>query len=288
LTNTSFLTTTELGAVTLKTKTYYNTFENGLQSFDNQTYTTQSQPFAFDSPYDDKAYGTSIELALTELESSTLKLALYYRTDEHKERQISRPTNPTLRFEEPWQEQGQDTWSVAVENTFHLGDALDVVAGLSYDEYEITKAEEFGNDDNDPATPNVLYERPKGSGESTNWQTAVIYRYNDRGQLHASISDRGRFPTFFELYSTRFGTATPNPNLGPERATNFEIGWERAGGGGTRFGGSVFYNDVEDLVQTVVLPDGTTQAQNVGNGRFYGFEVSFDVRVADSLLVGGN
>ena len=97
------------------------------------------------------------------------------------------------------------------------------------------------------------------------------------------------FPTFFELYSTRFGTATPNPELGPERATNFEVGWERTGSGGTRFGGAVFYNDVEDLVQTVVLDGtGTTQAQNVGNGRFYGFEMFFNVRVADSLTVGGN
>jgi iron complex outermembrane receptor protein len=288
VTNTAFLTSTELDAFTLKSKTYYNTFENGLQSFDNQTYTTQSAPYAFDSPYDDNAYGTSIELALTQLQSSTLKFAIYYRTDEHKEQQTSRPTHPTLRTVEPVQEQGQDTWSVAIENTFHLTDALDVVAGVSYDEYEITKAEEFGNHDNNPATPNILYERPRGSGDATNWQTAVIYRYNDRGQVHASISDRGRFPTFFELYSTRFGTATPNPDLSAERATNFEVGWEKTGSGGTRFGGAVFYNDVEDLVQTVVLPNGTTQAQNVGNGRFYGLEVFFDARVTDRLTVGGN
>jgi iron complex outermembrane receptor protein len=288
VTNTAFLTSTEFDAFTLKSKTYYNTFENGLSSYDNATYTTQSQPFAFDSPYDDHAYGTSIELALTELQSSTLKFAIYYRTDEHKEQQTSRPTHPTLSFVEPVQEQGQDTWSVAVENTFHVSPALDVVVGASYDEYEITAAEEFGNHDNNAATPNILYERPRSSGDSTNWQTAVIYRYNDRAQIHASVSDRGRFPTFFELYSTRFGTATPNPDLGPERATNFEIGWEKTTMGGTRLGGAVFYNDVEDLVQTVVLPDTTTQAQNVGNGRFYGLEVFFDARVTDRLTVGGN
>jgi len=32
----------------------------------------------------------------------------------------------------------------------------------------------------------------------------------------------------------------------------------------------VFYSDVSDLIQTVVLPDATTQTQNVGDGRFYG------------------
>ena len=45
------------------------------------------------------------------------------------------------------------------------------------------------------------------------------------GEVHASVSDRARFPVIFELYSTRFGTATPNPDLGPERATNLELGW---------------------------------------------------------------
>ena len=44
--------------------------------------------------------------------------------------------------------------------------------------------------------------------------------------MHASVSDRARFPVIFELYSTRFGTATPNPDLGPERATNLELGWK--------------------------------------------------------------
>src|SRR5690606_25906010 len=90
------------------------------------------------------------------------------------------------------------------------------------------------------------------------------------------------------LYSTRFGTATPNPDLGPERATNIEIGWEAATAGGTRIGAAVFYNDVEDLIQTVVLPDTTTQAQNVGNGRFAGIELSFDTQISDRLRVGGN
>jgi iron complex outermembrane receptor protein len=37
-----------------------------------------------------------------------------------------------------------------------------------------------------------------------------------------------------------------------------------------------------------VLPDTTTQTQNVGDGQFYGFEVSIDATVAPALVVGGN
>lgn len=282
--NTSFLTSTELGdAAYLRTKTYYNTFQNGIDSYDDITYTTQNTGRGFFSPYDDHAYGTSVELGTTRFGSSTFKVAAYYREDQHTEQQINRPTSPTQIFVEPEQEQAQKTWSIAVENTFHVSTVLDVVVGASYDEYRVTKAEEF----NANVSPGV-FEYPKGGSDAASWQTAVIWRYDDDSQLHASVSERARFPTFFELYSTRFGTATPNPNLGPERATNFEIGWETTTAGGARIGGALFYNDVEDLIQTVVLPDTTTQPQNVGNGRFAGLEVSFDVPFGDRFRLGGN
>ncbi len=82
--------------------------------------------------------------------------------------------------------------------------------------------------------------------------------------MHASVSDRARFPVIFELYSTRFGAATPNPNLGTERATNVEVGWR---GGwhaeAAHLEAEVFYSDVRDLIQTVLLPDKTTQTMTV-------------------------
>jgi len=58
------------------------------------------------------------------------------------------------------------------------------------------------------------------------WQTAAIWRYSEAKQVYFSVFDRARFPTIFELYSQRFGNAIPNPNLGPERATNYELGWK--------------------------------------------------------------
>jgi iron complex outermembrane receptor protein len=99
---------------------------------------------------------------------------------------------------------------------------------------------------------------------------------------------RARFPVIFELYSTRFGTATPNPNLGPERATSFELGWKSNTGRNLHLEGAVFYSNVRDLIQTVVLPDTTTQTQNVGDGSFYGAEIGADARVAAQLRVGAN
>ena len=59
-------------------------------------------------------------------------------------------------------------------------------------------------------------------------------------------------------------------------------------GGQLRLEGAVFYSDVRDLIQTVVLPDTTTQTQNVGDGQFYGAEVGVDAPLAPQLTFGGN
>jgi iron complex outermembrane receptor protein len=206
---------------------------------------------------------------------------VFYRTDVHREQQTSRPTHPTLASTEPRQEQAQHTWSLALEDTVRASSTVDVVGGISYDRYHVTKAEDFN-----PARGLFVY--PRGAADAFNWQGAVIWRYTPSEQVHASISDRARFPLLFELYSTRFGTATPNPDLGPERATNVELGWKGRPAGALRLEGTLFYSDVRDLIQTVVLPDTTTQTQNVGDGRFYGIELAVEAPMSAALTIGGH
>jgi iron complex outermembrane receptor protein len=199
----------------------------------------------------------------------------------HREQQINRPTHPTLSSTEPLQEQAQDTWSLALEDTVHASATVDLVGGISYDRYDVSKAEDFN-------ATRGLFEYPNGGSDAFNWQGAVIWRYSPSSQLHASVSDRARFPLLFELYSTRFGSATPNPDLGPERATNLEFGWRGQRPNGLVLESTLFYSDVRDLIQTVVLPDTTTQTQNVGDGRFYGVEVAVDLPLGSTVTVGGN
>src|SRR6185437_2715199 len=172
------------------------------------------------SYYDDNARGGSVEAGTELIPMNTLKAAFHYRQDFHTEWNDNRPTSPTFHSTEPKQNQSQTTWSAALENTFHVRPNFDLVGGISYDKYWIDKAEEFNS------IGGFIYEYPKGGANAFNWQTAAIWRYSEAAQLHFSVSDRTRFPTIFELYSQRFGTAIPNPNLGPERATNYELGWK--------------------------------------------------------------
>ena len=289
--NLSFASNTQLGdASYVKTKLYYNTFDNALDAFDNISYTTQSTNNRFRSYYEDYARGGSVEAGTELIPMNTLKAAFHYRQDVHNEWQHHHPTNssPVINFVEPKQQQAQTTWSAALENTFHLTRNFDLVGGVSYDKYTIDKAEEIRSS-SPPRAPNMQpFEYPKGGADAFNWQAAAIWRYAENAQFHASVSDRARFPTIFELYSTRFGTAVPNPNLGPERATNYELGWKGRFAGDTRLAAALFYSDVRDLIQTVQVGPGRTQTQNVGDGHYYGFEVSGETALSQQVSVGGN
>jgi iron complex outermembrane recepter protein len=270
--------------VEIKTRVFYNTYENSLFAYDDATYTTQSANGRFQSFYDDKGYGGSIEIDSSVGARNSLGAAFHYRRDEHTEFNDNRPTSAQFRMVEPIQGTRENTWSLAIENTFAATTKVDLVAGLSYEENDLEKAEEFN------ATQG-LFEYPTGGSDATNIQGAAYWRYADGRQLHAAISSRTRFPTIFERFSTRFGTALPNPDLEPERAINYELAWSAELSDDLTLSTAVFYADVEDMIQTVVAiagPPQITQARNVGDGEFYGVEFGIQARLAELWSVAAN
>jgi iron complex outermembrane receptor protein len=283
-----FLSTTALGdSATVKTRLYYNTFTNGLFSYDNANYAAQTLTKAFHSYYDDYAYGGNIEGSIDLATDDTLKASFFYRSDSHDETQtIYSPR----AFNEPHQLTVEDTYSLAVENSWHATGDLDVVAGFSYDWRHLLKAQDFV----DPTTltgTGSFVNYPLSDGDAVNAQAAVIWRASESASYYLNFSDRTRFPTIFERFSTRFNSAASNPGLLPERAANVELGTSQLLGG-ARLDGALFYSDVSDAIASVILPapapSGTTQSQNVGHGRYYGLEASVSGSLRQDLEAGIN
>lgn len=291
----SFLSKTQLGTESYaKTNAYYNTFYNKLRSFDDATYTQQTLGFAFDSTYDDEAYGGSLEFGTNLIPMNTLKVAAHYRRDIHTEFNFNRPDNadPRLAYREPIQTNQEDTWSVAIENTFHITKHLDLVTGASYDWLLVDVAEDWQAGANPNPSNGRIIQRPTPDADARNYQAALIYGYSDSGKVHASYSDRMRFATVFERFSTRFGTAVPNPDLDPERAQNYEVGITDRLSHTLRGGINVFYSDLEDTIQSVSFRNSgsatvLSQNQNL-TGNNYGIELSADWDIFPTLRVGGN
>ena len=281
--NYYFLSNTAFGESSyVKTRLFYNKFYNSLFAYDNATYTTQSLNGRFQSFYDDDGYGGSVEAGTSFVDRDVTKFSFNWREDRHSEYNINRPTSVQFVNTEPKQHTKENTWSLAVENTFKATDSLDLVAGVSYDKNELKLAQEFN------ATQG-LFAYPTGGSDATNLQAAAFWTY-DGGRVNASISSRTRFPTIFERFSTRFGTALPNPDLSAERGINYELGWDPALTQSVRLHTAVFYSDLKDMIQTVIVipTPQTTQTQNMGDGHYFGVETSLDWRATETLRFGGN
>jgi len=301
-----FLSRTQLGEnLQLRSRVYYNTFENLLSSFDTAAQNTQTLPRAFDSYYDDTAYGANVTLEAKLSDMNTLTGSLHYRNDEHNEQQdgfIRAPAtgNPSVNrpYSEPWQGTKEDTYSFALEDVQKLSNKLVLVLGASYDWTKLESATDVNTTVTGTTVANsqivftpVNY--PLRDMEGVNAQAALIWQATDAVKLHTSISSRVRFPTLFERFSSRFGAAIPNPDVDPERSTNLEVGANIALAPNVKLEGAVFYSKVQDaLVQIPVVlaaPFGTVnQTRNLGDADYYGLELSLNAKATDWLDLGGN
>ncbi|CAN1724292.1 iron complex outermembrane recepter protein [Hyphomicrobium sp. 1Nfss2.1] len=288
MTSLAGFTHTKLGEASyVKTNAYYNTLNNSLFSYDNASYTTQSLGKSFKSWYDDVVYGGSVEVGTDLIPMNTLKASAHYRFDHHGEHDYNRPDSSS-GYVEPMQYREEYNWYFAAENTFHATKWFDIVAGISQDNSRLKRAEYYDS------TSGVVKGYPTGENDAWNWQSAAILRYSEDGKVYANVSERSRFPTLFERYSTRFGTALPNPDLKAERARNYELGWGDTFNKRLKVSAAVFYTEISDYIDSVYqYTDSSTgndvrQSQNVGDGVNRGIEFSVDYDLFPGLRVGGN
>lgn len=245
----------------LKTRVYFDTFQNRLLRFDNATYTTQNAAFAFTSDYSDFTIGGGFEFGTPLMEGNMLRIAASAKYDVHRE---FGPTTPRSTMRDL-------TTSLAVEDTHSFGRTVEVVVGASYERRDPVQAQ-------DPAFSGRV-DFATRSQQAFNVQAGVNYRPAEDQTLFVSASRKTRFATMFERYSYRLGFANPNPGLGPENALHLEAGYRGKILPGLDAHLSVFGSYVNDYIQNVTVGRRTTapfnlitQAQNVGTAWFYGFE----------------
>lgn len=282
LQNIYFLSTTELSDIaTLKTRLYYNTLQNSLDSFDTKALNVQTKGSSFNSEYDDEAYGGSVQLDLKPAAGERLSIAFHYRSDQHRELQEN--FSPTHSIE-PWQTDKEVTYSAAIENSLMLSPSVELLTGFSYDWRDLSRAEDYAN--------GAFIYYPRKNGDAWNAQGQLSWTPNDSARLHLSVSSRSRFPTIFERFSTRFGTAASSPDLDAERATNLEFGGA-LDLGKVHLEGATFYSFIKNAIVSVRLasppaPANTNKTENLGDADYYGVELGLTAQVTPTLQLGAN
>ncbi|ABD87540.1 TonB-dependent receptor [Rhodopseudomonas palustris] len=305
----------------VKTRTFWETFDNAIDMWDDPAQTQRYSSSAARSIYQDWAVGNSIEIGKDFGTLDTLKLATHIRRDNHSEwnetftdqyglNATTTPKSATCStskasshscFVEPTQVSTEDTYSVGSENTVHITRDFDWVQGIGYDWRHLSKAEDYSlGQYKSPVYYAPYWINYRLTDDSAfNWQTAAIWRYSDTAKLFLNISDRTRFPTLSERFSSKFGTAASNPELAPERAVNYQIGWTNAFAPNSQVSVLGYYATVTDMIQSVATGksytdpiskkvSAITQNQNVGDGYRYGVDFAVDYAVNATLMLGGN
>ncbi|HPQ43522.1 MAG TPA: TonB-dependent receptor [Syntrophales bacterium] len=251
--------------VTLKAKLFYHNHNDDLDSYTNQTYTTQLAH----STYKDYILGGSFFADYKPIEEDTLRFAVHFKKNNHKQRD-----DEYLPFEESTSYTG----SVSVENEFNLIKNLSVVAGISYDWFDVSKAEQVSTS---KSTGDFIEmgENDTTSTEDFNPMIGLTYVFSDETKVFASVAHKSRFPTLNELYGKG-----SNPNLESEKSWNYTVGVSRPIFTLAKAGLSFFYYDVDDMISKDA-PGWLGTNYNVTNVLLYGVEANAEFYPLDGLTL---
>lgn len=250
----------------LQTKLYYHDHSDEYQSYSDQTYT---EPVAL-STYNDYIIGGMLLGDYKPVEWDTLRFSFHYKGDSHEQRDLE-----TLPFAESFAYTG----SVGLENeTRLLDDKLSIVAGISYDWFDVTEAED--DPDNDG---NIIEEQTPDTTDAVNPMIGATYQVVDSVKLFASVAQKTQFPTLSQIYSGD----TPNLDLDAESAINYTAGVSWVFRDLFKVEVAPFYHDVSDYITRDVPPaeNPYSQYKNYEEVELMGMEVNAEITPVDDLLV---
>jgi iron complex outermembrane receptor protein len=133
-------------------------------------------------------------------------------------------------------------------------------------------------------TPTAGGRTAQARQSGTGWRAGATWILPMQGlRLHASASERSRFPALRELYSGALNRFAPNPGLRPERFMGQEIGATlQRGAWDVQVVG--FAQRTDDAVVRITLPDRRFQRVNRDQFRARGIELLTGVRLGRAEL----
>ncbi|WP_158783304.1 TonB-dependent siderophore receptor [Pantoea sp. BAV 3049] len=262
------------GDFTLKSRIYHDTFKNTLLMYNSAAALRNKQGNY--SHYDDYSNGASLQLAANVRDSDLLSFATHWKDDVHREQ--GSKNGPVDRY-------ADRTWSLATEYQWAVADALDAVAGISYDWRQ--SLEGLKHESNGTLT------RYDGNRQHAfNWQMLMKYHFMGGDTLSFSLADRTRFPTQKERYTTSRPayavSALVNPHLQPERAQSVDMSWNGALSELWRYEISAYYNHLSNTILSHDIDAQTVQNRNSGEVNYRGLDFGLNGAMGKKAKVGLN
>lgn len=251
--------------------------------------------------YDDTMYGTILTFHYDIFEKSTLKFGTNAKYSEHIGLKAITPANYP-REQHPLFEKsaevGELSSSLFTEYSQGLG-KFRLILGASLDRMDTTKMRlDFTR--NTSLGIGVLTSR-NSIGSNYTFQGVLYYDFLQGHSLHINVGKKYRMPSLRERYSTEDYDFAPNPNLKPEGAINYEVGYNLKLPS-TNLSVAVYYNDLTNIFdntgsfktkENCAYPDAKGECSMIGNiprGYSYGGEVSVNQGFFkdNALTIGGS
>jgi len=253
--------------LTLKAKLFYHNHMDDFESYSDYTFKDKIAT----SRYKDYLIGGFFSADFRLLKWDILRFAFNYRHESHKQR------DDTYL---PFEDRTSNTGSMALENEFNLIKNLSIVAGASYDWFDVTKAKKNITDKKTgDFISQIDLEKPDTMHEF-NPMIGATYTLSDSTQLFGSIARKVRFPTLFYLYTSRGG----NLNLKAEKSINYTLGVRHSFSSYTMGELAFFSHDVHDFIARPT-PDPFAKYENFAKIGLSGFELTGEVSPAKDFMV---
>lgn len=254
----------------IRTRLYYDKFNNVLKMFDNANYNTQKLASSLTSPFDDDTYGTTVEAGTRALPRQNIKTSFYFKDDTHREGNVG----------EPQRSFRDQSLSLGFEDTVRLGERSSAILGFSADHMDVLNAEDFQG--------GRVLPFPRSNLWAFNPQAGIFHAIGTSGKLHFTFARKTRLPIMKDRYSYRMGQAIPNPDLREERSNNWEVGYSHVLGLRTFLEAALFRSDISNQTQKFYLQPNLFQLRNLGDARYLGGEFGIRSNLTSALLLNAN
>lgn len=234
---------------------YYDKYYNLLDSYDNDSYTSQLMKYAFHSIYDDYTIGFNFIPEIKISKQLKLKPIFLYKRDLH--RQIP-------DYNEPKETYKASTASLGGEIIFTPSEKLNLEASISTDRH------------------NPLYNNANCLREplwALNVQGAASFLLNQDNSIYMNMGRKTRFPTLKELYSGYIGRNIPNPDLKEESAFSYEFGYKNRFKDYTEFDICFYRSHLNNLILDVPISPRLSQLQNISKAVYTGIDINFKTNI---------
>jgi iron complex outermembrane receptor protein len=253
----------------VKALAYFDKYDNTLSkysSWENLAKGNETHDRDYPSDYDDYGTGGRLEGGYHFNSWNTLEAALTFKQEGHRDNKDGTSTKDIR----------ENTWSLGAEYSMNPWKPLTLTAGVGLD---VLSPQDFWS---------INDYKESGPLWMLSWQAGIFYDLTPNHEFHFTYARKNHIPTMTARYSDSM--AVPNPDLKPEQAYHYELGYKGYFFNKINVTTAVYYSDITDLIaEKQVIEDGRQIKKrfNIDATAFYGFELGAELYLFKYFSAGG-